>query len=211
MNYAKMSLLASGVGTLFVAASAQAGYTGMHAESDGGNAYGTTWRIYADMDAGSRLDAVYGNSTHVLSIDGSFYQNSYGGNTQASINPAFVAVFPSLAFDSWVTVGDVYWTDNAVATIGIDFTGFAAGGGITTSNGAWYVTPDDSQGDEAGGSVLIGQFTTLDGSMPTGQVSLQGSSADGSTWVAEGVWVPAPGALALLGLAGLAGTRRRRT
>ena len=64
--------------------------------------------------------------------------------------------------------------------------------------------------------VFIGQFTVVGGTGDgladlTGQISLQGKDADGNTWQELGVtWVPAPGALALLGFAGLAGRRRRR-
>ena len=106
--------------------------------------------------------------------------------------------------------------NNALLDIGIDFSGFEAGGSIDTANGSWFVTPADAQGEEVNLMVLIGQFTVIGGSGDgaadlTGQISIQGKDADGNTFQELGVtWVPAPGALALLGFAGLAGRRRRR-
>ena len=126
------------------------------------------------------------------------------------INPAFVALFPSIAYDSFVTIGLTDNANNALNNIGIDFTGFAAGGTLSTDNGTWFVTPDDAQGNESGGRVLLGRFT-IDGGALVGSISLQGRDASGTVWSADGVtWVPAPGALALLGLAGLAVRRRRK-
>jgi hypothetical protein len=76
--------------------------------------------------------------------------------------------------------------------------------------GSWFATPDDAQVYEIGGRVLIGQFT-LNGGDLEGIVNLQGKNADGTNWTVLGqdIALPAPGALALLGLAGVA-TRRRR-
>ena len=88
---------------------------------------------------------------------------------------------------------------------------------VSSTDGSWYITPEDSQGAEVGGRVLIAQFTTYgDDAVLSGTVSLQGKDANGDNWTAEsqsysfGNVVPAPGALALLGLAGFAGRRRRR-
>ena len=85
---------------------------------------------------------------------------------------------------------------------------------VTTTNGTWTVTPDDIQGEGDGSQVLIGQFSFAAGTggidSMYGNVNLQGKNADGSTWQVVDQWIPAPGALALLGLAGLAGRRRRR-
>ena len=208
MNKSSFSLLA--VGSLVFAGTAGADYTGLSISEGVDSAYGTTYHIYANMADGDRLDAVYGDGDNALTIDGSFYQNAFGDNTSAGINPALIAVFPSLAFDSWVTIGLEDMTGNALANIGIDWTGFMGGGGISTADGAWYVTPDDAQGDAVGGQVLIAQLTVNDGNSPTGFVNLQGKLADGSSWSAVNqTWVPAPSVLALLGLAGLAGRRRR--
>jgi MYXO-CTERM domain-containing protein len=66
---------------------------------------------------------------------------------------------------------------------------------------------------EVGGRVLIGQFTVGDDDHVFGTINMQGKNADGSNWSAIGVnfdTLPAPGALALLGLAGIAARRRRK-
>ncbi len=107
--------------------------------------------IFAIMEAGDRLDAMAGDSTVQKMItctpDGSFWQNAFGGNLSTNINPALFAAFPSLEYDSFVTIGLLDQTDNALAVQGIDFTAFAAGGAIDANNGAWFVTPDDAQGN----------------------------------------------------------------
>jgi uncharacterized protein (TIGR03382 family) len=129
------------------------------------------------------------------------------------MNPAFFPIFPSLVYDSFVTIGLLTNVGNAMLDIGIDWTTFEAGGAITTSNGSWFATPDDNQVYEVGGQVLIGQFTVADGDGVFGSINLQGKNADGSNWSAVGVefnTIPAPGALALLGLAGIVARRRRK-
>jgi hypothetical protein len=206
--------LTAGVGSLILAGTATADFQGLTLEvvDNGGVVAGTTYDLYANVDAGGRVDAVYGDGANTLSIGvdgGNFVQNIYGGNTSMDINPAFLPLFPSLAYDSFVTIGLTDSTGNVLNNIGIDFTGFAAGGALSTDNGTWFVTPDDAQGDESGGRVLLGRFTIDDGEL-VGSINLQGRDSTGTVWNANGVtWVPAPGALALLGLAGLA-TRRRR-
>ncbi len=214
------------LGVIALAGAAQATpFQGFTIESLGDMGNGETYRMYVDVDAGSRIDAVFGNGVGALSIgaaDGmSFYQNAYGGPTSTSTNSDFFMLAPELEWDSYVTIGALYanghpFGNNALLDIGIDWTSFNSGGSIETDNGSWFVTPADAQGGEVGGRVLIGQFTVIGGSGDgiadlVGQVSLQGKDADGNTWQELGVtWVPAPGALALLGLAGLAGRRRRR-
>ena len=66
---------------------------------------------------------------------------------------------------------------------------------------------------ENGGSVLIAQFTIASGTTASYEATVDHVLAgqSGVTSVAMGtVVIPAPGVTALLGLAGLAGTRRRR-
>jgi hypothetical protein len=203
-----------------IASSAMADYTGLTSVNvDNGDG---TWtaQIYANFSAATdELDAVFGDAQNALSIStsGSFYQNALGGATSTSINPALIPLFPSLALDSWVTIGLSDQTGNALLNIGIDFSGFEAGGSISTDNGSWFATPDDPQ-VLAGADlrVLVGQFTMMgmDDNV-SGVLNLQGKAGDFETFQArdqafEFSMVPAPGALALLGLAGVASRRRRK-
>ncbi|MCH2134092.1 MAG: hypothetical protein MK116_10120 [Phycisphaerales bacterium] len=183
---------------------------------------GHTLRLYANLDAGARIDAVYGNAQGELSIetDGSFYQDAAGGNTSQAINSAFFSFVPALQWDSYVSIGALYqngdpFGSNNLNDIGIDWTNFEAGLGLQTDNGSWFVTPEDPQGEELGGRVFLGQFTLQEGSTELSvQVNLQGKDADGNTWTQIGAWgwatIPAPGAISLLAIVGLVGSSRRR-
>ena len=220
MNKSTLSLTI--VAGSLIASSAMADYTGLTSvNSDNGDG---TWtaQIYANFSAATdELDAVFGDAQNALSIStsGMFYQNALGGATSQSINPALIPLFPSLALDSWVTIGRIDQTDNALLNIGIDFSGFEAGGSISTDNGSWFATPDDPQ-VLAGADlrVLVGQFTMMgmDDNV-SGVLNLQGKAGDFVTFQARDQafdfaygMVPAPGALALLGLAGVASRRRRK-
>ena len=185
---------------------------------------GTTYRLFAQLEAGARIDAVYGNSQSELRFSPregrSFYQNANGGPTSKEINSNFFPFVPSMEWDSYVSIGAYYqngapFGENNLNNIGINWSSFEGGGDLVTNNGSWFVTPDDAQGNELNGVVFLGQFTVEGGDGDVtdliGQVNLQGKDANGDTWNAVGAtWVPAPGALALLGLAGVAGRRRRR-
>ena len=206
-------ITSAGVGALLLTGIASADFQGISAELHAQSAFGDTYRVYVDLDAGDRLDAVYGSSENglVLGSTSALYDNSFGGNSSLNINPALLAVFSSLAYDSWVTIGAETDAGNALSLQTIDF---GSGGNFASSdNGSWYVTPDDAQGAEVGGRVLIAQMTIAGGGSADdlyGNLNFQGKLADGSNWGAVNQWIPAPGALALLGLAGVAGRRRRR-
>lgn len=146
--------------TLFVAGSSQADLLGLNAQVIGvdhitgdnapaGSHY--TIDVFAIMEAGDRLDAVAGDATTQKMVsttpDGQFWQNAVGGNSSMNINSALFGVFASLPYDSFVTIGLLDSTDNALAIQGIDFSNFEVGGAIVNDNGAWFVTPDDSQGN----------------------------------------------------------------
>jgi hypothetical protein len=202
-----------------IAGSAMADYTGLSYSSvDNGDG---TWtaRIYADFDAPTdQLNAVFGDpdDSLLISATNGFYQNAYGGATSAEINPAFYELFPSLLQDSWVTIGLEDNVNNSMLNIGIDWSDFESGGDISTNNGAWFATPADAQvlaGSEL--RVLVGQFTMygLDAHV-SGVLNLQGYQGEFEGFQARNqvfdYAIPAPGAIALLGLAGLASRRRRK-
>jgi hypothetical protein len=216
MNNTSLSMTI--VASSLIASSAMADYTGLSFEGVS-NGDGTwTARIYADFSAETdQLNAVFGDPDDALLITSTngFYQNALGGATSASINPAFIPLFPSLALDSWVTIGLEDQTGNNMLNIGIDWSDFESGNDISTNNGAWFATPADAQ--VLAGSdlrVLVGQFTMLGlDSHLSGVLNLQGYQGDFEPFQARNQTfvfpVPAPGAIALLSIAGLASRRRR--
>ena len=213
MNNLKLLGLTAGVGSLVLAGSVSADFLGFDIdEVENGMAGLTTYRIYAVIDAGGEVDAVYGDDVNALSIQSttSFYQNNFGG--YGTPDAGLFGFFPSLEFDSFVTIGLLTDDGDAMMDIGIDWADFEDNGGaIWTDNGTWFATPDEPQVQEVGGRVLIAQLTT-DGDI-NGIINMQGKNDDLTNWNALGVeftTVPAPGAIALLGLAGVASRRRRK-
>ena len=214
MNKLTFTISAAVVSSLFTIGTASADFTGMEYETVENNMSGlTTWRIYVGVDVGGELDAVYGDESNTLSVssDSGFEQNGFGG--WSTPNAALFVVFPSLEFDSFVTIGLLDDAGDNMLSIGIDYADFEAGGNISTDNGTWFATPADAQVNEVNGRVLVGQFTVGDSDHVFGSMNFQGKNADGSNWTSAGVLfdtAPAPGALALLGLAGIAARRRRK-
>jgi MYXO-CTERM domain-containing protein len=214
MNKLTFTISAAVVSSLFTIGTASADFTGMQYEAvENGMSGLTTWRVYAGVDAGGELDAVYGDESNMLSVssDSGFSQNAFG--SWGTPNAALFVVFPSLEFDSFVTIGLLDDAGDNMLSIGIDYAAFEAGGSISTDNGTWFATPADAQVNEVNGRVLVGQFTVGDSDHVFGSMNFQGKNADGSNWTADGELfdtAPAPGALALLGLAGIAARRRRK-
>jgi MYXO-CTERM domain-containing protein len=228
MNMKRTSIFTGVIGGIAVAGSAMAGMNGLSYDIVGEDLIAGTYtvRVYAELDAGNRLDAVYGNGEFAMEIDyldgASAYQDALGGATSQSINSAFFPLAPDLEWDSYVTIGALYsdgtpFGNNALQDIGVNWSTWdPAGGDLFADNGTYFITPADPQGEEIGGRVLLAQFTTFQGSGTDDiyfAAGFQGKDDAGATWQSGHsvlIGVPAPGVVALLGLAGLAGRRRRR-
>jgi uncharacterized protein (TIGR03382 family) len=234
MNKLHLTFATSIVGSLLVASTVSADFQGIEIDTvDSGMGLGSTYRVYVKVDEGDQVNAVWGDGDNELLVyssgpDGGFYQNQFGSHRPPSAS--LFGFFPSLQYDSFATIGLLNDTGDAMMEIGIDWTVFEGdvmsgshsnGGDIWTDNGTWFATPDDPQVFEVGGRVLIGQFTTVaeldfDGIAGPGEgfngiVNILGKNADLTSWEYSGVeFVPAPGALALLGLAGASVRRRRK-
>ncbi|HIO20225.1 MAG TPA: hypothetical protein EYN11_03920 [Phycisphaerales bacterium] len=210
MNKQTRTIATLSVGTLLISTIAAGDLQGVSIDSlDTGFGGFTTYRVYVDVDSGNQVDAIFGDTDNPLTIRSSttFYQNQFGLYSPPA--EALFGFFPCLEFDSFVSIGLLTDTNDAMLDIGIDWTDFESNGGdIYTNNGTWFATPDDAQVMEVGGRVLIGQFTT-DGNI-TGEINISGKNADLTSWQYTNVALPAPGALAILGLAGYLGVRRRR-
>ena len=141
---------------------------------------GTTYRFYVDMaDPTDRMTAVFGtNESHLIinTPDGAFNSSLNSSWSASGINPAFLAVFPDMADDTYATIG----LDGPAASSGIAGTAdpslvedpaepistyFVTDGATslssTTNFSTWYVVssaenglPDDDM------RVLVLQVTT---------------------------------------------------
>lgn len=161
----------------------------VQAIDNGGAVEGQTFRIYAELPSPAHsLHAVFGDSDNPLSIQttGNFYQDPFGNFATTDINANLVALQPSLAYDSWVTMGATDATANNLWNVGIDFDGFEDGASISTTNGAWFLVPTDQRTQpEQGSLVLVMQLTTT--GIASGVVNLQGWDAEGMPWQAHGL------------------------
>jgi hypothetical protein len=173
--------------TFFTFTSGFSQYVGLvsevHAESD----YGTTYRVYAEFESAfDEVQAVYSIGTNEtgtvpleLGVTTSFYQDaSFGVDLGSSLFGALLASFPSLAYDSWLTIGSESNTDPTVSALGMSdaFDQFNSGQGFVlngTVGSSWYVLPGSNPLALAGedGKVLLGQFTATDDTDGPGHVT----------------------------------------
>ena len=151
---------------------------------------------------------------------GTFYNHAFGSGSNHAPNVLLIDAFPSLAYDSFVTIGarsfSAEFPDNTVITPGFpDLTGTQ----LFTTESGWAVTPIDPQGDpfntdysSGNGQILIGQFATADGTGFSGTMLLRLVANGGVGQSIHSFYhvVPVPGAVGLLGMAALFGARRRR-
>jgi len=146
---------------------------------------GRTFRVYVKVkNPFDYLTAVYGFKENKLSIRSTkpFFQSAYGGPMANSIVRKTVNEKPELRFDSWVTIGYQDNYNNAVNAFLIEFEDFENGNALETTDGAWYVTPDQKQSKAGEGKkILIGQFTS-EGTI-TGTINIQGRTVTApDTW-----------------------------
>lgn len=147
-------------------------------------------------------------SVNHINVGSTVYNHPLGGDTRSF---AFETFFPDIVFDTFATFG---------------------GGATTNGQGTQFAGPVNLTG--AGGEIRFTSFTQPPAALTAGtfgshaaqiwvlRLSIGGNNAGGGNSVGEiglagGALlsafvpsVPTPGAVALLGLAGLAGARRRR-
>lgn len=133
----------------------------------------TTYRLYVNLtNETDFVSSAFAEPDKHLRIETStsFYQDPLGGTVGPDINPAFFPTFPSMEFDSWVTIGRENSTTpgGAINTVQSStdpwIDDFSAGNNIVIDGlfgGAWFGLNGDVNG-VAGPDlkVLLGQFTT---------------------------------------------------
>ena len=141
----------------------------------------TTYRLYIDMlNDSDYLSSLYGNSNTPLLISSttSFYNDpAASGGTASGVNPFFFPLFPTLAADSWATIGIDSQPVGSEVDISVVESGaqpwvacLQSGGALDGSDlvindetgGAWYVLNGNPNGlpDSENSRVLFAQLTT---------------------------------------------------
>jgi len=223
MKVKTLSALAGIGGAMILSGSANAAYTGLTIElaQNGiiaGGAPRDVYRVYANFNSPSDvLTAVYGNvaSPMNISLNGATAFNPpSGGNVPQ--NASGVTYAPASEWDSYATIGlaaGYAGSSGANLVLSPGFPTFITSAGIVNNtNIAWATAGPLAQGSPIAGRVLIMQLSVNDnGAAPTGSVGI--NYLAGGTVVTQvnnqTFAIPAPGAIALLGLAGLVGRRRR--
>jgi hypothetical protein len=228
MKVKTLSVLAGLGAPLILCGSSDARFTGVTASSKP-NPFGIfVCNVYAEFDnpGNDFMAAVVGDSNNgaplnITVVGGTFWNHPGGGDTAP--DSALFDLLPSLAYDTFVTIG-VKATgplgqpaDNLVF---VNFPHPIAGSSLSVTHGAWAVVPptapqanpfDPVNSYPGNGQILIGQFSTTNGIGITGAFLMQYTSDGVVTATTEGFVhpFPTPGALGLFGLAGLLSTRSR--
>jgi hypothetical protein len=152
---------------------------------DGAPAGSSVYEFFVDTDTDIlQVDQV--------SIAGALYQNGFGTD-DAAPNPAFVAVFPALGADSYIT------TPGGTAI---------AGGGFGDGGSSWFDT--DNNGAQAGFKFAqLTVPTTTEGYWFSGRIQTKG--VEGPSSFLFSLPVPEPTTLGLAGMGLLGIILRRRS
>ena len=109
----------------------------------------TTYRVYADVTSSTDfISAVYGNqdSPLMLGTDGAFFHDATAGNFAQNVVPSLFSFFPTLEYDSWLTIGvsnsdEGSSVQNTPSTLVDAFAAFNAGDGFVVNDpigGSWF-------------------------------------------------------------------------
>jgi hypothetical protein len=218
----KFMLSAAAVAALTGVASAEfTGYSVEIAQQSGGL---TAYQVFATFNGATDtvLNAFQIHNTDGSGVIGGMYHadaltGGVSSNVAGTWNPQFVLV-PG-AMDSYVCIGGGtgFASGNSTAADpGWGVAGFNQAGIADTAAvgvAGWFnQNPPNLQGQNVNGRTLLGQFVMADSASISlfMKIGYNAGVSGSPVQFGEGIFtLPAPGAVALLGLAGLAGRRRR--
>lgn len=228
MKVKTLSALAGLGGALIMCSSADAAFTGLSTQSYnttiGGNAR-TIWRVYANFTSPTEGTSSIGPIGTAMTLQAQDANGVVGGGGAAFFaggNPSPPSQYdidgnPAAAHRSFYTIGLTIQDQNPNPALYplLNVAMPAISGNTVTAaqdSGATTTTPDAPfalAGWSGQNRVLILQLQVQAGNHVKGTIGL---NTVGSEAVITATFnsIPAPGALALLGLAGLVGSRRRR-
>lgn len=176
-----------------------------------------TFDLFVTGNLGDVVNGLdFGSATTFIEVDGAVFNHGLGADSRAASEPALAPSFHALPFDTFATFGG-----NA-AVVGA-FGGFAGAVNMTGAGGKISFTDFAPAGNPAaltadagatgGASLWVLRVSVTGGTKLGGGSSRVGVGVPGSVLffnVANALAIPTPGAVALFGLAGIAGVRRRR-
>lgn len=151
-----------------------------------GKVPGNTFQVYVELvNDSDHVHIIMGDENSPLYINSTkpFYQFELAGALSSNMNPKIEAQFDEAKYDSYLTIGRTNSSDNFISNFNMNLDDFeATGANLATSNGAWYVTPDNGQAYCSNGNmhVLIMQLTT-EGEIDA-NISLQGKDHFQDVW-----------------------------
>ncbi len=229
MKVKTLSILGGAAAMMIAGVATADNFTGLstelHTTNDGNDIY----RLYANFSGAGGVQ-YWGGEPGILDFSINNITADGGVGSGFHHDPAFFGImvlnasqfssFPQAAFSTFMTIGaDMGYSSGDVSEVfqltpGFDpvvdgQTSFGGSGGIVSNPGGANTVADEN------GQVLLAQFAVAAGEHVEGTIGISTlSTALGDTGnldhIVSFTTIPDPGALALLGLAGLVGTRRRR-
>jgi hypothetical protein len=205
----KTPLIVSGLAlSAGIATSAHAGFTGFSVQDMGTIGGANVYQVYANFDAPT--DIILNLLKHNVTAGsmGGVVHNDFGGGTW---NPTLTLLPDQVANDSFVTVSGLAGV-SAQTNLDPSF-GTGAGAAIPANAGWFNATPGTNIVIGSSLKIMIMQVAMAPGSAgytASLEVGYKVSASSTTPVFGSGTYtIPAPGALALLGVAGLIGRRRR--
>eukprot|EP01049_Picozoa_sp_SAG25_P000368 SAG25_NODE_12_length_28061_cov_181.931795_16_plen_5330_part_01 len=137
---------------------------------------------------------LYGHPDHVMRLPAAFQDSKFSADV-GGVNPAYMALSKTVAFDSWLTIQEVNGdVKKSLSHAGIDFAAWTSASGITVSDGAVFRTNPDAPMDISK-PITVAQLSVAKGSHwrvsmnVRGRKKTEARKLNGNTGHASGDWI----------------------